>query len=504
MMKGASKHEQFLLQQKGNEITFIGEPSAFFGYKLGEWKSENNDGIWAEWKWENDHFELKNSKYGFYPIFYYIKKDGIGVSPSIFDLIEQSSPTELDDAAIAVFLRLGFYVGNDTPFKTIRSFPPGSKLSWGKDGCRISNYIQLQNRKTSLSREAAVKEYGKLFQSVIEKFFNSKDETVALPLSGGRDSRHIFFALARSNLKPSRCVTVRYLPPNPDEDAMIASQVAQHLNIAHDILMPSRKPIEAELRKNILTNLCAIEHSWQLPLREYLKDHSFTIVYDGIGGGVLSAGAFLNNKRLDLYRAGKLKELAEDILGPEGYLPKLLLPLFYEKWNRELALSHLIPELEKHSDRPNPLGQFYFWNRTRREIALSPWCILNDSCHVLAPYLCEEVYDFLAGLPASYFLDRNFHMDAINAYYPEYTHLPYETKTLPLRRNNRLNIARFSFEATRYFFFSNSSENYINNVSFLLPRFMMGLVNVDYGTILPDICKIPIYLKQLANVVTTR
>lgn len=504
MIKGTSKHKKFLLQQKGNEITFIGEPSAFFGYKLGEGTSENNDGIWVEWKWENDHFELKNSRYGFYPIFYYIKKDGLGVSPSIFDLTEQCSPTELDDAAIAVFLRLGFYIGDDTPFKKIRSFPPGSKLSWGRNKCGISSNIRIQTRKTSLSREAAVKEYGKLFQSVIEKCFSPKDETVAFPLSGGRDSRHILFALARSNFRPDRCVTVRYMPPVPDEDTMIASQVAQHLNIAHDILIPPRKPIEAELRKNMLTSLCVAQHAWQLPLREYLKQHSFTIAYDGIGGGVLSVGAFLNHRRLDLYRDGKLKELAEDILGSEGYLPKLLLPPFYERWNRSLALSHLIPELEKHSDRPNPVGQFYFWNRTRRAIAPSPWSILNDSCHVLAPYLCEEVYDFLVGLPASYFLEGSFHTDAINAYYPEYAHLPYETKTLPRRKDSRLNIASFFLEATRHFFFSRSSANYIDNVSFLLPRLMMGLVNGEYGTGLPDTCKMPIYLKQLANVVTTQ
>jgi hypothetical protein len=75
-------------------------------------------------------------------------------------------------------------------------------------------------------------------------------------------------------------------------------------------------------------------------------------------------------------------------------------------------------------------------------------------------HLCEEVYDFLVGLPASYFLERNFHTDAINTYYPEYVHLPYETKTLPLRRNNRLNTARFSIEATRHFFLQQFGKLY--------------------------------------------
>jgi hypothetical protein len=119
----------------------------------------------------------------------------------------------------------------------------------------------------------------------------------------------------------------------------------------------------------------------------------------------------------------------------------------------------------------------------------------------ITPYLCEEVYDFLADYPLPTFSSAIFtrmpSMPTIRIRPP-----PYETKNCAKKKFS-LNIASF-FEATRHFFLSNSSENYINKVSFLLPRFMMGLVNAEYGTGLPDLCKMPIYLKQLANVVTTR
>lgn len=85
-------HKKFILQNKGKEISVSGEPSAFFGYKLGD-----DDGIYVEWKWENNHFELKNDRYGFYPLFYYVTKDGFGVSPSIVDLLQNCSSTDLDD-----------------------------------------------------------------------------------------------------------------------------------------------------------------------------------------------------------------------------------------------------------------------------------------------------------------------------------------------------------------------------------------------------------------------
>lgn len=500
--KGISKHEKFFVQEKGGEITVIGKPAAFFGYKLGDGKFENNDGIWAEWSWDDNCLELKNDRYGFYPIFYYRGKTSFGVSPNIFDLIEECSPIELDDAAISVFLRLGFYIDNDTPFSGIRALPAGARLFWKKNEfCVDSNNIQIQSMKTELSRDAAVKEYGELFQSVIKKFLVDDIEKVALPLSGGRDSRHILFALVRSNQRPNCCVTVNHFRPKSDEDAIIASKVAQFLNIRHEVLTQSNKPLNAELRKNILTNLCASEHSWILPLRDFLINNSFTVVYDGIGGDVLSAGLFLNDKRLNLYKACKLGALAEDILGPEGYLPKMILPSFYKRWSRELAISHLIPELGKYCNKPNPVGQFYFWNRTRRQIALSSWCILNDPCNVFAPYLSEEVYDFLAALPASYFLDHNFHTDAINAYYPEYAHLPFEVKTVPATTCNRINIAKFSFDTIRYCLSHKSSADYVKYLSFLLPRFIKGIANVEFGTSLHSLSVIPIYLIQLANVI---
>jgi asparagine synthase (glutamine-hydrolysing) len=106
----------------------------------------------------------------------------------------------------------------------------------------------------------------------------------------------------------------------------------------------------------------------------------------------------------------------------------MLQPALLEKWNRELALCRLIPELEKHTDSPNPVGQFYFWNRTRREIATSCWGLLNDPCHVLAPYLSREVCDFLSALPAEYFLDHNFHTEAIIRHYPNTRAFPMKPK----------------------------------------------------------------------------
>jgi hypothetical protein len=333
---------------------------------------------------------------------------------------------------------------------------------------------------------------------VIERLLPEENDRIVVPLSGGRDSRHILFALLRSNRAPDCCVTVRHIPPRPDEDAIVASEVARLLKIPHEIVPQANDLLRAELGKNNLTNYCADEHSWLLPVRDFLREKAFSICYDGIGGDVLLEYPYLSAHYLDLYGKGNFSELAEDMLGPEGYLPRMLHPSLYRRWNRTVAVHHLAGELGKYSTCPNPVSQFYFWNRTRREITLSSWCILNVSCPVVAPYLSGGVYDFIAALPASYFLDHTFHTDAIAAYYPEYAYLPFETKSLPPTRNSPRAIAAFSLKVARYFFSTPGADNYINRASFLLPLLLRGIFNPDLGTRLPHICNKAICLRQLA------
>jgi len=73
-------------------------------------------------------------------------------------------------------------------------------------------------------------------------------------------------------------------------------------------------------------------------------------------------------------------------------------------------------------------GSFFFWNRTRREIALASYRILNGGTEVLSPYLDHDLFDFLASLPASLMLDRQFHSETIRRAYPEYADIPFEDR----------------------------------------------------------------------------
>jgi hypothetical protein len=126
--------------------------------------------------------------------------------------------------------------------------------------------------------------------------------------------------------------------------------------------------------------------------------------------------------------------------------------------------------------------------------------MLNDACHLLAPYLSRTVYDLLAALPAAHLLDHRFHTDAISQWYPEYADLPYETKSRPKVLNRRVDTLAFALKVARYCLFTNTrGERVVNKWSYLAPRLLKGMASQNFGTMLPDICARPIYLTQLTG-----
>jgi hypothetical protein len=259
--------------------------------------------------------------------------------------------------------------------------------------------------------------------------------------------------------------------------------------------------LNSEKIKNEATNFCSLEHSWLISLAQYLRREEYDAIFDGIGGDVLSAGLFLSKPRLQLYRNGHLDEFANELLGNEGYLPEILTKSAYKRFNRQLALNMLTEELQIYRKEENPVGQFFFWNRTRRNVAMSPWGILSKSCNVFTPYLDRELYKFLTSLPAEYFLDHTFHEKTIAHCYPRYAQLAYESKRIsPQRGSYFVNLYEHSEYLT--YFLNSFWKSYLCSPFFLYTRLMRDILFPKYFE--HSTYKIPIYLTQLATRVFIR
>jgi len=411
-----------------------GDAHCFSGHKI-KGQGHDGDGIYTEWSWDGDRLTIRNDRYGFYPLFYSRQENEICVSHSIFRLLAEGAAPEIDPTAMAVFLRLGYFIGEDTPFRSIRTLPPDATLEW-QDGRRTVSGRYAIRKPQYLARDTAVDHYVSLFRESIRRRIPPNDD-FAVPLSGGRDSRHILLALCELGYRPKLCATVRRFPPCSGEDVLIASQLAHVVKSDHVVIEQKASRFQAELRNNIVTNLCADEHAWLLAVADELKGKVRT-VYDGIGGDVLSESGYLNKERLDQFEAGSYEALARGFF---VYDTETLKQLVHHE-NRSIiddamAIHHLIDELKKHENAPNPVTSFVFWNRTRREIALSPYGVFRQIPTVFSPYLDHEVYDFLSSLPPGIQLDKQFHSDAIRRAFPQYAHIPFEEKNAPAAESRK-------------------------------------------------------------------
>ena len=399
------------------------------------------EGVFAKWSWEGGRFHLQNDRHGFYPLFYSARAGQLMVSTSIPKLLELGAPRDVDDTAMAVFLRLGFFLGEDTPFRFIRAVPPQATFQWEAGALHVSGHQNL-GEHLSIDREKAVDEYISLFRQAIERRLVPNEE-FALPLSGGRDSRHILLELCRIGHKPSFCVTYRHFPPRNDSDLECAVSLSARLGIPHVVLDQPESRLKVELRKNLKTSFCSDEHAEFMVVADYLR-HKVRVLYDGIGAVVFMSSGYLKPqwRWLELTRRRAFTDLAREMLGPniEPVFKDLLSAEAFSRFGQEAAISRLAVELERVSEAPNPPGAFHFWNRQRREISLAPYAIYDEIPWVLSPFLDHALCDFLFSLPAEMLLDRGFKTEAIQKAYPHCADLPFETVgqgPLPTRQSKR-------------------------------------------------------------------
>ena len=419
-----------------------GDLSHEFGHRVPAETGGPDDGVFAGWKWQGQRLTVEVDRYGFGPLFYFSRGDEFGISPNLVRLLQEGAPLEIDREAIAVFLHLGFFIGNQTPFRHIKVVPPNRSFTW--DGTLHVEEVRHIGSQLKITRSEAIETYAQMFRAAIARRLPRSGD-FALPLSGGRDSRHILLELCAAGCRPRYCITAnKYGAGNNDVE--IARLLTQSFGLKH-IVVGQLPRFEAERRKNITTSFCTDEHAWLVSAGQYLGT-SVDTIYDGIAGGVLSASSFASRPRLDLHCAGRFRELAELLMKPSTeVIQHVLDPAFRVAHSDDVAREQIAHELERYANAANPTTMFYFWNRTRRVIALSPFAVFSGVKTCFCPYLDHRLFDFLASLPPEVLLDRTFHSDTIRAAHPRLAAIPYSVKR---RGGALLDGMKFSVRAGWY------------------------------------------------------
>ncbi len=494
---GALNDAQFFaVERDGARFVTHGSPQVFVGHRLPATGGERPDGAYVEWHWDGRRLQVRNDRYGLIPTYYAMRNDGFAISTSIERLIANGAPTEFDEDGLAVFLRLGTFLGDDTPFKSIRALPPGTDYAWDGTQGAPRGEIRLGIAAGKLSHEEACRRYGALFRRAIERRVALADDS-AVALSGGMDSRHILLELCRAERKPRLAVTARVFRGAHSRDVDLAAEVCTGANVHHVVVDQDEHWLDRECLKNRLTSLCTIEHGWGLPVSEFLRNEVRT-VFDGLAGDVFTdCRGITTRERHEAFMAGRFGALADDFLGPPSERLAYLAADLRLRLSRERAIHRFATECERFAAAPNPTAAFWFWNRTRRTVSLLPYGVWQRGVHVVAPFLDHDLFDFMVSLPVTLVGDYTLHATTLRTEFPRYAHIPFFSQPNQPPADAWKSLRRAA-RATLVWFMAHGASRNVSR-GFVLSRLARAQVDRRYcasiGWLPPQV----LYLAQLGQ-----
>ncbi|MGI9089977.1 MAG: hypothetical protein ACR2GG_02600 [Gemmatimonadaceae bacterium] len=487
------------LRVSAETISTTGPAQAHFGTVTEPHGSEASSDPSCSWSWDGQRLVARTDRYGFFNLFYCASRGGIMVSPSLAALLEAGAPASMDAAAVAVFLRAGFFIGEDTPFEAVRVLPPGGVLTWEQGRLAVDAHRPCVQAYTG-SYNSAVDEYIDRFAESVRR--RDTDGTLAVPLSGGRDSRHIFLELCQTNRRPDVAISIGSPGGYTVPDVETARLLAARAGVRHVTVPLPDARWQAQVESIPAAHFCTTEHWWFEPLVRYLREAtssgSRATVFEGVAGDVLSTPFLKTPLRQGLFDQGRLRELAETLSADEGYLPSVLPKIWYERFSRDVAIERLTRELEVHSAAPNPLASYFFFNRTRRVTSIPPTAFFGAYARVWCPYLDTDLWNFLASLPPAIMQSDaggSFHDVAIRRAYPEFADIPYAEKKYTRSRNS-------GYERRTIIDMAQGVRTLAPELvrrSFLWPRLARGLVDPSSAADTAGLSSVVGYLTQLSQ-----
>ncbi|UOA26815.1 hypothetical protein [Pseudosulfitobacter sp. DSM 107133] len=382
----------------------------------------------AAWDWDGSTLNANVDRHGFHSLFVYQKGDELGISPSLLALVAAGADTTPDTRALAVFHRIGVFINDDTPLKHIRTLPPNGRLTWQGGAAQISGDVVMPKAQT-ITRADAVDGMTHYFRQSMQRVLSAWDGPLFLPLSGGRDSRHILLEMLHQGRQPQACVTFHHNGAAMNGEALAARAIATRAGVAHDVLGHARPRLADALRAVLMTSLCSDEHAQMMPLHDYMMAAGGAS-FDGVAGDILTnpdddAEAFFRLAEKDDFTgiargltSGHARVISEGVWG-QGAGP-ILSPGQDDEVHEYIASA-----VRKYANAPDPYQMFWMYHRTRREINFVPQAILSPASPVFCPYLDRDFADFCLSLPYSVTRDQLLHDDVIATAYPDFADIPF-------------------------------------------------------------------------------
>ena len=413
----------------GGKPWFRGDTEVVFGQSVPD-ESGQEAGLVASWKWNGETLEVHSDRHGYLPL-YYQHDEATGrtfVSDSALQILASVSGQEFDLPSLAFFCRAGFLLGNRTLYRDIHRVPAGSILRWSEGSVSIeSNEPQFEGGGPT-SIEDAVDGWIERFQVAMHRRqpFNTE---FAMPLSGGRDSRMMLMELRRLGHSPSELVSHGPGSRSVNDDLRIASELAERLELPHNIVRSTRGWVDLELERHAWCGTEALEHAWLIPLWSYLTSNH-TCWYDGLGVGAMTRNSVNTPEMHNFLKNGQYEEWCDGLFAKtaapsSAWIDRISSVAPIDLPGKDAVIEYVRDELSHHLDAPNPTTRFTFTNWGRRAIALSPFGICRGVETLHTPLMDRDLVNWAASVPAEMSFANDLQTEACKRLYPEIADVPF-------------------------------------------------------------------------------
>jgi asparagine synthase (glutamine-hydrolysing) len=342
--------------------------------------------------------ELVTDPNGSYPLYVTHADDAVLFAGQLKALLAtRKLQPRLDPLGAAMMLQLGWLGGETTLVEGVRLLPPATTLRIGPTGHSQERYLtQFFEAEAQLDWDAEIERFGGLLALAVERTHRAATR-IGVPVSGGLDSRTIL------SLSPNRERVPSFTFGNRGcRDIRFGAAIARALGSPHTAFPTDPSYLERELRLGVwLTEgEMGATHFHFLPYVEEIA-RSCDVVLDGIAGGNLLGGTYVNGRMLTAERQAASPESLFSRVDqlPAGILPMLGSPRLpgdafvqARKWFVE-ALSR-----SPGANAADRTMAFLHEHRTRRFSGAGPR-LLRWRVDVEAPFYDSELIAAVARLP---------------------------------------------------------------------------------------------------------
>lgn len=397
----------------------------------------------AIWDRRTAHLFLLNDRFGLVPTYYAHGDRQLYFAPEMKAVLHaRGTPLQLDETALAEYVRYQQLLGEKTLFAGVSLLPPATMLSFDLRTSALERRTYWDgSRLEPLAADVGQRDIEDETCRLLRRAVQTRLERARRPgvmLSGGLDSRTLLAVAVRQGARPA-AVTFGH----PDSrDMRLASRVASAAGVRHHI-HPLGDGGWVTQWVDLHLDLAEGAHSWMhahgisaLPLARDVMDVNLS--------GVAGVFGELFNKPGTIYAEDQeaLVHNLHRFYSQEHAWPGLSAEeehaLYTPAWSRRLAgraFESLCTELQPYR-RLHPQLQGLVFNLHNHSRRMNHYLVIFSNAFIenRCPYFDYDLTDWLLRVPVPAKSGKQLHVAALSRAAPKLTRIPYDKDyRLPIR-----------------------------------------------------------------------